>query len=240
VSRRFRQIEAVLFDMDGTLVDSEILTERAVAALVRERGLPARPLGSRIEGVTWRRVEAVLHERYPELAPEKDTPLTARRSFAPGRLAVELQRRFQALLRDELPPLIAGAREAVRRACEALPTALVSSSNRESVELLMGQHQLLARFRLTVCAEDCSRPKPDPQCYLLAAERLGCAAERCLVFEDSHAGLRAARAAGMATIAITRGRQGETLRSVRALSDESVDDFTELAPGFFAAITGEQ
>jgi HAD superfamily hydrolase (TIGR01509 family) len=226
VSRRFRQIEAVLFDMDGTLVDSEVLTERAVAALVRERGLPPRPLDrGRVEGVTWPQVEAVLRERYPEIGA--------------GELAPELQRRFQALLRDEPPPLIAGAAEAVGRASEVLPTALVSSSNRESVELLMGRHGLLACFQLTICAEDCACPKPDPRCYRLAAERLGRAPRRCLVFEDSVAGLRAAGAAGMATIAVTRGRRGEAARSVRALADACVDDFTELGAGFFAAIGGQ-
>ena len=223
MSRLLRQVEAVLFDMDGTLFDSEGYTERAIAALVRQRGLRALPLDpSRIHGVTWQQIAAVLVEIYPQLSAE--------------RMASELQRRFHTLLHDEPPPLVTGAGEAVARASRALPTALVSSSNRQSVELLMGQRDLLRCFRVTICAEDCTRSKPDPQCYVVAAQRLGCAVQHCLVFEDSLAGLHAAKAAGMTTVAITGDRRGEALQVVRSLADACIDHFDALAPDFFSTI----
>lgn len=209
--------------MDGTLVDSEGYTERAIAAVVRQRGIGALPLDqSRFHGVTWQQIAEVLAEMYPQLCV-KD-------------LASELQRRFHTLLHDEPPTLIAGAGQAVAHASRALPTALVSSSNRQSVELLMGQRDLLRCFRVTVCAEDCTRSKPDPECYLLAAQQLGCPTRRCLVFEDSLAGLRAAKAAGMTTVAITGDGRGEAREVVHSLADACIDDFNALAPDFFSAI----
>jgi HAD superfamily hydrolase (TIGR01509 family) len=211
-----RGVEAVLFDMDGTLIDSEGYTERVVAELLRERGLPDLELDyRRFHGITWAQTGDLLVELYPALAGE--------------RLASTLQERFHRLLVQAPPPLIPGAREAVTAASGALPAALVSSSNRQSVEHAMSGLGLLDRFRLTVCAEDCTRSKPDPQCYLLAAERLGVAADRCLVFEDSQAGLQAARSANMMTAAVS---------AADATADLHINDYTELPPGFFATIKG--
>jgi beta-phosphoglucomutase-like phosphatase (HAD superfamily) len=81
-----------------------------------------------------------------------------------------------------------------------------------------------------VSAEDCQRSKPDPECFQIAAQRLGIACERCLVFEDSVAGLQAARAAGMHTIAIGPGADKAPL------SDRMIADFTELPVGFFDSL----
>jgi len=215
-----RGVEAVLFDMDGTLIDSEGLTERAVAEMLRERGLSDRGLDyKRFHGITWAQTRDLLVERYPALADERLDPM--------------LQQRFHRLLVEAPPPLIRGAAEAVAAAGELLPTALVSSSNRQSVEHAMGRLGLLGRFRLTICAEDCTRSKPDPQCYLLAAGKLDVAPRRCLVFEDSLAGIQAARSATMMTVAVAAGRPHA------ALADLRIADYTELPPGFFATVAGE-
>jgi HAD superfamily hydrolase (TIGR01509 family) len=211
-----RGIQAVVFDMDGTLIDSEGYTEQSVRDLLARRRLPDADLDyEQFHGITWGQVEALLVERYPVLAGEPLVPL--------------LQERFHRLLVETRPPLIPGAREAVTAASGTLPTALASSSDRRDVEHVMGQLGLLPRFRLTICSEDCTRPKPDPQCYLLAAEGLGQPPERCLAFEDSRAGLQAARAAGMSTVAIS-GEKG--------IADLCIADYTELPPGFFDTIKG--
>ena len=217
------RIEAFIFDMDGTLVDSEAYTGRAIEDLARQRGLDPRPVDPRrIEGVTWQEAARAVVEVYPALAG--------------ARLPEELRERFNDLMQDDPPRLIGGAEQALAAAGRAGLTALVSSSNRDSVELLLGRRGLLERFGAVVCAEDCTRSKPDPQCYALAARRLGCRADRCLVFEDSVAGLRAATAAGMRTVAIERGRTGAVLQEVRSLAGAWVNDFTGLDPAIFSGV----
>ena len=95
-----------------------------------------------------------------------------------------------------------GAAEAVRAASVPVPTAIVTSSNRETLTLVCDQLDLHGLVTATVTAEDCTRSKPDPQPFTLAAQRLGVPCERCLVFEDSAAGVQAAQAAGATVIAI--------------------------------------
>ena len=89
---------------------------------------------------------------------------------------------------------------------------------------------------MRVCAEDCLQSKPHPECYLLAAERLGCEPAHLLVFEDSLAGLRAGRDAGARTVAITHGKSASQLDEVRPLADLCVRDYTELPTDFFKRI----
>jgi beta-phosphoglucomutase family hydrolase len=83
-----------------------------------------------------------------------------------------------------------------------IPLAVVSGSTRESVTASLDSLKLLDRFDTMVCAGDYERSKPDPECFLLAASKLGVAPERCLVFEDTDMGIQAATAAGMASVKI--------------------------------------
>jgi len=219
----FSAVEAVLFDCDGTLVDSERLGEQAIAEAVRRQGICDEGLDYRqFHGVRWTAIVQLLVARFPGLQGDG--------------LADEFQRGFNRLLQGAVPPLIPGAREAVLAASSLLPTAVVSSSNREDVELALRAHDLLARFSLLVCAEDCARSKPDPQGFLLAAESMGVDPRRCLVFEDSVAGLQAARAASMATVAIV----GNAAAQVDALADHVIEDYTALPDGFFEDVAAEQ
>lgn len=83
-----------------------------------------------------------------------------------------------------------------------IPFAVVSGSTRESVTASLVALKLLDRFNTVVCAGDYKKSKPDPECFLLAASRLGVAPETCLVFEDTDMGIQAAKAAGMASVKI--------------------------------------
>jgi beta-phosphoglucomutase family hydrolase len=83
-----------------------------------------------------------------------------------------------------------------------IPFAVVSGSSRESVSASLATLKLLDRFDTLVCAGDYKNSKPDPEAFLLAAARLGVAAEICLVFEDTDMGIQAAKAAGMASVKI--------------------------------------
>jgi beta-phosphoglucomutase family hydrolase len=88
-----------------------------------------------------------------------------------------------------------------------IPFAVVSGSTRESVIASLDSLKLLDRFDTLVCAGDYKKSKPDPECFLLAASRLGVAPESCLVFEDTDMGIQAARAAGMASVKIPPPRE---------------------------------
>ena len=210
--------EAVFFDMDGTLIDSEPLSDRLVSKLLDERGLPAPPFPlSRFHGQTWATVEAALVELHPSL-----TGLG---------LADRFEREFHELLARELPPVIAGARDAFTAAARHGAAGIVSSSPRATIEVVAAALGLAPD--VIVGAEDVRRSKPHPECYLLAAERAGVAPARCLVFEDSEAGLAAARSAGMTAIAV-RGNRSETLDTALSRHARSViGDYADLPPEFF-------
>ena len=185
-----RRIEAVLFDLDGTLIRSEDRTDAAVLALLAEQGID-RPSGfdlSHFHGVTWAATVRSLVERWPVLDGVD--------------VAAALQRYFHQTFVADPPMTMPGALEAVAAASAALPVAIVTSSNRETLALVCEQLQLTGRVAATVCAEDCRESKPSPEPFALAAERLGVAPERCLIFEDSAAGVRAGVAVGAVVIAV--------------------------------------
>jgi mannitol-1-/sugar-/sorbitol-6-phosphatase len=219
-----RGFDAVLFDLDGTLIDSEGRTEVAVRALLDATGLD--PDGgadlSLFHGATWTCIAEQIGTAFPALA-------------GPGRaVAADLQRAFHRSLIETPPPLVPGAKETLTRALETGPCAIVTSSNRESLDhalILLGvRDERLEK----ICAEDVGRSKPAPEPFLKGAKRLGVAPERCLVFEDSVAGLTAAKAAGMRAIGIARDRIGVERRPLEALAERVIADFTELPSDFFS------
>ena len=105
---------------------------------------------------------------------------------------------------EALPQLTAVAEvlEHIQEAHGRVPFAIVSGGGRESVVRSLQQLGLLDRFETLVCAEDYTRAKPNPEPYLLAAQRLGIAPKDCLVFEDTEIGIEAARAAGMSWVKV--------------------------------------
>jgi len=210
-----RGIEAVLFDMDGTLLLSEDRTDRAISALlaatdgVEQGGDYADVDPTRFHGITWEATGAWLAERWPALGGVD--------------VAAELQRRFHQTFVEDPPPPVPGAREALAAASAVLPTAIVTSSNRETLALVCDQLALHGLVTATIAAEDCTESKPSPQPFILAAQRLGVAPGRCLVFEDSMAGVEAAHAVGASVIAIG-AESGHTPWLV---------DYHDLPEGFF-------
>jgi HAD superfamily hydrolase (TIGR01509 family) len=209
-------IEAVVFDLDGLLLDSEHVWDEVRERLTKERDgrwhdrAQADMMG--MSSTEWSRY---MHE---ELGVP-DSPAEI------NRLVVE---RMMGRYRERLP-LVDGAVEAVRRIGEGWPLGLASSSNRELIDLaleLMGVGDL---FRVTLSSEEVERGKPAPDVYLEAARRLGVPPERALAVEDSGAGIRAAKAAGMRVIAIPNPHFPPP-DEVLVKADLVLDSLAELTP----------
>ena len=209
-------IEAVVFDLDGVIVDSEHVWDAAREALARERG------GRWHEGAQqdMMGMSSVEWSRYMhDVIGLKDPP---------EEISAEVARRLEATYREELP-LIDGATEAVARLAERWPLAVASSSNRPIIDLVLELSGLDQFFRATVSSEEVSRGKPAPDVYLEAARRLGADPERSAAVEDSSSGILSARAAGMRVVAIPNMRfpPGE---EALAAADVVIPSIGELTP----------
>jgi HAD superfamily hydrolase (TIGR01509 family) len=182
-------IDAVVFDLDGVLVDSEQVWDAARKELAAERGRPWPEQASRdmmgMSSLEWSRY---MHDVVGLPEP-------------PEEISAEVVRRLEEIYRRELP-LIDGAVEAVGRLAERWPLGLASSSNRELIDLVLELSGVARYFQVTVSSEEVSRGKPAPDVYLEAARRLGVAPDCCAAVEDSANGIRSAKAAGMRVLAI--------------------------------------
>ena len=211
-------IEAVFFDMDGTLLDSESLTHAAVEALLDEHGIEDGVDCTQFHGVTWKSIATTLQDTFPQLQSIE--------------VANELSKKFQHALQTQTPPPILGAQQAVQQASQYFKTAVVSSSRLKSIHYVVNAMGLNSAVHHIVGAEDVQHSKPNPQCFQLAADHFGVSYERCLVFEDSMAGLKAGHNGGMATIAIGPSDQKAPF------STFMIENYTELPSDFFAGLFG--
>ncbi|WFE19585.1 HAD family phosphatase [Solwaraspora sp. WMMD937] len=182
-------ISAVVFDMDGVLIDTEPVWEqvrRDYVAGAGGRWLPDAQ--QRLMGMST-----------PEWAGYLDADLGVGRGA--DRVADEVIDAMAARYRAELP-LIPGAIEVVRDLAGRFPLALASSSPRRLIEQVLATAGLTEAFRATVSTEECAAGKPDPEVYQVAARLLGVPPGRCLAVEDSSNGLRSAVAAGLVAVAV--------------------------------------
>lgn len=182
-------VEAVVFDLDGVLLDSEQVWDAARRELVAQTG------GRWTDEAS----TAMLGMSAPEwsryVADELHVPLD------PQEIDRQVVGRVIAHYRDALPAL-PGAREAVRRMAAAFPLGLATSSNRPVVDAVLDALGVAACFKATVSSEEVARGKPSPDVYEAAAERLCVDPRACAAVEDSSNGLRSAAAAGMTVLAI--------------------------------------
>jgi HAD superfamily hydrolase (TIGR01509 family) len=182
-------IDAVVFDLDGVIVETEEVWDEVREAYVRERGGRYDPEAQRammgMSSLEWSRF---IHE-------ELGVP------DGPAQISEDVVRLMLARYREQLP-LIDGAAEAVERLAARWPLGVASSSNRTLIDAVLDLSGLRTFFRATVSSEEVPRGKPAPDVYLEAARRLGVPATACAAVEDSHNGIRSAKAAGMRVIAI--------------------------------------
>jgi HAD superfamily hydrolase (TIGR01509 family) len=208
-------VEAVVFDLDGVLVDSEHVWDDVREELARERG------GRWHEGAQ----RDMMGMSSPEWSRYMHDVIGLEEP--PDEISAEVVRRLAARYREKLP-LIPGAREAVLRLAERWPLAVASSSNRPIIDLVLERSGLDSAFQATVSSEEVARGKPAPDVYLAAARRLGVAPARCAAVEDSHAGILSARAAGLRVLAIPNRRYPPDPDALAAADDvlSSLDDLT--------------
>ena len=182
-------IGAVVFDLDGVILQTEEVWDEVRGRYVVEQG-------GRYDAEAQR---AMMGMSAPEwsryLSEELGVP------GAPEEISADIVQLMAARYREELP-LIPGAREAVERLAARWPLGLASSSNRAADRRRPRAGRAGHALRATVSSEEVARGKPAPDVYLEAARRLAVAPESCVAVEDSHSGIRSAKAAGMRAIAI--------------------------------------
>jgi HAD superfamily hydrolase (TIGR01509 family) len=216
--------DAVIFDLDGVLVDSEPRWNAAKEALVRESGGRWRDEAPRVmmgmSSIEW---SGYLHD-------ELGVPLDA------GAISRDVVRRMKEGYRRGLP-LLPGAREAVSTLAARWPLGLASSSNREIIDLALELAGFADSFQVTVSSEEVERGKPDPDVYLKVAHGLGVDPARCVAVEDSSNGLRAAAAARMAVIAVPNPHYPPDVDAV-ALAAATVPVVGDITPALVEKVAG--
>jgi HAD superfamily hydrolase (TIGR01509 family) len=212
--------DAVVFDLDGVLLDSEQVWDEVREQLVHERGAHWHEGAQRemmgMSSVEW---SQYMHDELGLADP-------------PEAISAEVVRRMEERYRSRLP-LIDGAREAVERLAGRWPLGLASSSNREVIDLVLELSGLAQFFRVTVSSEEVARGKPAPDVYLEAARRLEVRPEGCVAIEDSENGIRSAKAAGMRVVAIPNPHYRPRDEAL-ALADATLDSLAELTPSTVA------
>jgi HAD superfamily hydrolase (TIGR01509 family) len=209
-------IEAVVFDLDGVLLDSEQVWDEAREQLAEERGGRWHDQAQKdMMGMSSTEWSRYMHERIGLPEP-------------PEEINREVVERLVASYREHLPA-IAGAGEAVQRVAARWPLGLASSSNRELIDLALELLGVKDLFAATVSSEEVARGKPAPDVYLEVARRLGVDPTRAAAVEDSHNGILAAKAAGMRVLAIPN-RHFPPGEEALAQADVVLDSLAELTP----------
>jgi HAD superfamily hydrolase (TIGR01509 family) len=180
---------ALVFDLDGVLLDSEQVWNEAKEELVREQGGRWREDAPRkMMGMSSPEWAGYLHD-------ELGVPLE------PEAISDEVVRRLERIYRDRLP-LVDGATDAVERLAERFSLGLASSSNREIIDLFLELSGLGPRFAVTISSEEVARGKPAPDVYLEVLRGMGADPAHSIAVEDSDNGIRAAKAARMRVVAV--------------------------------------
>ena len=215
-------IEAVVFDMDGVLIDSEPVWERVRRKLVADRGGQwAQDAQDRLMGMSTAEWSAYMSEDLGMRLPPRQVA-----ELVIAAVAAE----YRAYL-----PLLPGAVEAVRELSARWPLAIASSAPKSLIEAVLDDSGLRSAFAAAVSSEEVPHGKPAPDVYLAAAERLGVPPTACAAVEDSANGLRSAAAAGLAVIAVPRPEYppaADALDQARLV----LDSLTELTSDTIAAL----
>jgi HAD superfamily hydrolase (TIGR01509 family) len=213
-------IDAVVFDLDGVLVQSEEIWDGMRRELAADHGVewPAGATDAMM-GMSSTEWSRYMHD-------EVGVPLE------PERINAEVLRRVEDRYRQG-PPWIPGALEAVRRIGARWPLGLATSSNREIIDLVIDSGDFAELFRATVSSEEVASGKPAPDVYLEAVRRLEAVPERCAAIEDSTNGLLSASAAGLRVIAVPNAAHPPATRGLD-VADIVLDSISALTTAVVA------
>jgi len=211
---------AVLFDMDGLMVDTEPLARRAWGRVVA-------PFGATVGDELYRLMLGRRTSESAQLVWEALRP-----PVSPEELAARKTTEFLSSLESGVPVMPGLWALLARIEALGLPWAVATSTPRPVAEVVLGKLGVTGRYDALACGDEVARGKPAPDIFLLAAERLGVAPAACLVLEDSAAGCAAAAAAGMRVIAVptelTRHEAFVCARAIYPSLEEVAADLEEL------------
>jgi HAD superfamily hydrolase (TIGR01509 family) len=209
-------VEAVVFDMDGVLIDSEEVWDEARHALATERGYDWPESAQRdMMGMSSTEWSRYMHEQVGVPEP-------------PEKISAEVVHRLEDLYRKHLP-LLNGAVETVERMGGSYRLGLASSSNRPIIDLVLDLAGIAGRFEATVSSEEVERGKPSPDVYLEVLSRMGVSPERAAAIEDSTNGILSAHAAGVRVIAVPN-RAFPPREDALEAADAVIESLAQLTP----------
>lgn len=214
------QLDTILFDLDGTLVDTEPAAAKAVGACLASWGIALRPGDAAyVTGRTWKTAVEYFAER-------------VRFPFPLDVVEAKLLEAYRAELVRELR-VVPGAAEAVRRLAPHYRLGLVSGSRRAEILWALGELGISELFEVILGAEDYPRSKPEPDGYLSAMRHFGREGSQCLVFEDSAAGIESARGASAWVVAVTCTNH---FAQATHLAHHHVEDLRPVTPEWVQAL----
>lgn len=230
-------LRAIIFDFNGVIVNDEPVHMAMFQKALAEEG-----------------IDLSREEYYGKYLPMNDRECLAAVLRDKGReandsLIERLAERKAEYYRQEVARglnLFPGAADFIRRAAERYYLAIASGARRDEIEVILQNAGLLGCFSALVSAEDVTHGKPDPECYLLALEKLNLAlaarpiaADQCIVIEDTPAGIQAAHAAGIKCVAVTNSYPEEQLSeaelAVSSLADLDIMRLEELSSQYGSA-----
>lgn len=182
-------IKTILFDLDGTIIDSEKASQQAILDCTAKWGVPVTPDdAASVAGKKWEVAFDLLYKRFRMPVSLEECSQT-------------ILKRYQEIFQAN-PTIVPGVKEAILDFAEHFQLALVSGSHREDVIWALRHLQVDHLFECILGAEDYVGSKPSPDGFLKALQLLGAKKEETIVFEDSAAGIASAQAAGIRVVAI--------------------------------------
>ena len=211
-------LSGALFDWDGVIIDSHVAHERAWESLAAELG---RPLPPGFFKRTFGMRNDVIIPHHSGWAAPGDTDTIAALGDRKESLYREILRRDGVAPLPGVVPLLSALRQ------EGIPCAVGSSTSLQNIRTIMEMTGLGPFFQAVAAEKDVARGKPAPDVFLAAAEKIGVDPRECVVFEDAHVGVEAARAAGAKVVAVTTTHPADTFTG---LADQVVDSLEAVTP----------
>lgn len=211
-------LQAVVFDFDGTLVDSE-----PIHGLATREGLALAGIDLSVEEFLARWVGLPDMDCYVQVARDRGVELDA---GTLERVRLAKNEVYEGLVLDGQVPLCAGVVTIVKAIAGRIAMGVCSAARRVEIEAALGRHGLAADFRTIVAMEDVRRGKPDPEGYRLSVERLGVDPSGCVAIEDTPRGIEAALGAGLAVVGVAQTVASSRLRGATVVH-KSMRDVNE-------------